>query len=542
MLQSSDDAVKTESSLQLPRALSELAEFNLRRFGEYTSLYYEGRAYTNTYMADQARRLAAGLLDRGVKPGDRVLVMMVNSPEVLIAYQAIARMGGVTVPLLPVLKVPEIQHIASNCEPHAVITNLPLTAVIQPALTAANLPEPAIIVAVGDPAEVEAAGLVSYTQLVEATPPLKQVHTSQPEELAIILYTSGTTGQPKGVMLSHNNQISNIMGNADQEYLLGNAFRPTEPALTALPLAHAFGLTVSNILCLSNNPLVLLPRFDLQKIFEAIEKYKVYSMAAAPAMLVAMFNYLEADRYDTSSLTIVSCGSAPLPESVLFGFQKRFGATIREGYGLTEATTTVSGHREGMVIKPGSVGKPIANVEVKVVNALGESLPTGERGEILVRGPNVMMGYYKNPKATASTIDEGWLHTGDVGYLDEDGYIYIVERTKDLIIRGGQNVYPRDAEEVLARHPAVLEVAVVGVPSEKYGEEVKAYVALRPGQTVTGEELIEYTQQSLAKYKTPAYIEFIEALPRNTVGKINKRGLRDLATQTKSGNGRGERI
>ena len=526
------ERLDAERGLKLPQVLGELAEFNLKRYGEYTLLYYEGREYTNSYLADQARRLAAGLLAQGVKPGDRVLVMLINSPEVMVAYQAILRMGGVVVPLLPVLKTPEVQHIATNCKPTAAIVNLPLAAVMRPALEASKLPQAASIIAVGDAAEAKAAGLVSYSELIERSEPLTQASPAKPEELAIIIYTSGTTGKPKGVMLSHNNKISNLLAGAgDIEHVQGLIDKPKEPGLAALPLAHAYGLTVSNLAYLNGNPMVMLPRFETQRAFEAIEKYQIVNFGAVPAMLVAMLNYPEADKYDTSSLQSVVSGSAPLPESVLKGFEQRFGATIREGYGLSEATTGVSGHREGMVIKPGAVGtpKPNSGIEVQVVDHNDKPLPAHERGEIVVRGPNVMMGYYDNPAATEDTIRDGWLHTGDVGYLDEDGYIYIVERKKDLIIRGGQNVYPRDAEEVLGQHPAVMEVAVVGVPSDKHGEEVKAYVALRPGQSVTAEELIAFTQESLANYKTPAYIEFIEALPRNPIGKINKRALRDMA-------------
>ncbi len=524
------EQVGQENELRLPELLGELAEFNLKRYGEYTAVYYEGREVTNSQMADQSRRMATGLLAQGVKPGDRVLVMLINSPEVLIAYQAVLRIGGVVVPLLPVLKTPEIQHIAANCKPRAALINLPLAPVMQPALEAAELPEPAIIIAVGDAAEVKAAGLISFSELVANSEPFTDPPPCQPNDVAIIIYTSGTTGKPKGVMLSHRNQMSNITADKNSlEYILGRATRDKEPGLAVLPLAHAYGLTVSNLGYLTGNPVVMLPRFELQKVFEAIEKYKVVSFAAVPAMLVAMLNYPDASKYNTNSLVAVGSGSAPLPESVLKGFEQRFGAIIREGYGLSEATTAVATHREGMGIKPGAVGKPLDDIEVQIVDNDDKPLPTGERGEIVVRGPNVMLGYYNNPAATEDTIRGGWLHTGDVGYLDEDGYLYIVERKKDLIIRNGQNVYPRDAEEVLAQHPAVMEVAVVGIPSEKYGEEVKAYVALRPGQQVSAEDLIAYSQQSLANYKTPAYIEFIEALPRNPIGKINKRALREMA-------------
>ena len=236
------ERLDAERGLKLPQVLGELAEFNLKRYGEYALLYYEGREYTNSYLADQARRLAAGLLAQGVKPGDRVLVMLINSPEVMVAYQAILRMGGVVVPLLPVLKTLEVQHIATNCKPTAAIVNLPLVAVMRPALEASNLPQAASIIAVGDSAEAKAAGLVSYSELIERSEPLTQASPAKPEELAIIIYTSGTTGKPKGVMLSHNNKISNLLAGAgDIEHVRGLIDKPKEPGLAALPLAHAYG-------------------------------------------------------------------------------------------------------------------------------------------------------------------------------------------------------------------------------------------------------------------------------------------------------------
>ncbi len=522
------DQSKQTAELNIPERLGDLASFNLERFGEYNYLYYEGKPYTNSWLADQAQRLATGLQQEGVNPGDRVIVMMINSPEVLVSYQAILRMAGVVVPLLPVLKTPEIQYVAANCRPKAIITNLPLVPLIKPALQNAGLAEYTRIIAVGPEDEVKTAGVTGYSELISHNPPLSSTVPGSSEDLAIIIYTSGTTGNPKGVMLSHKNKISNLKaGASDLDHVLGRSPKPRETNLAALPLAHAFGLSVSNVSYLTGHSLVLLPRFENQRVFEAIEQYKVTGMAGVPAMLIAMLNYPEAGKYDTSSFKKVVSGAAPLPESVLKGFEQKFGAIIHEGYGLSEATTAVSGHPEGIKIKPGSVGTQNSSNIVKIFDTNDQELPAGERGEIVVQGDNVMLGYYNNPQATAEAIRDGWLHTGDIGFKDEEDYIYIVERKKDLIIRNGQNVYPRDAEEVLAQHPAVMEVAVVGVPSEKYGEEVKAFITLRPGHQVTAEELKEFCQVSLANYKTPAYFEFIEALPRNPVGKINKRALRE---------------
>jgi long-chain acyl-CoA synthetase len=346
--------------------------------------------------------------------------------------------------------------------------------------------------------------------------------TVLPTDPAVILYTSGTTGRPKGVLLSHRNLLSNALTAAgDPAEQVGGA-----RVLAVLPLAHAFGITASNVAYLTGTVGVMVPRFDLEQVFQLIQKHRIAGIAMVPAMIVGMLNFADAQKYDTSSLEYIVSGSAPLPVSVLEGFEQRFHCPIREGYGLSEATTAVSGHGSEMVRNPGSVGKPLPGIEVRVVDEHDQDVPTGELGELLVRGPNLMQEYYHLPEETAKALRGGWLYTGDMAKLDADGYIYIMERKKDLIIRGGLNVYPRDAEEVLQRHPAVLECAVVGVPSARLGEEVLAYVVLQPGKQATPEELIAFCQESLANYKTPAYIEFIPALPRNAIGKIDRKILR----------------
>jgi long-chain acyl-CoA synthetase len=266
------------------------------------------------------------------------------------------------------------------------------------------------------------------------------------------------------------------------------------------------------------------PRFDPTSVLSAIERHKIVSFAGVPAMFVALLYSPEAEKYDTSSLRYCVSGSAPLPVEILKGFEQKFSCQIREGYGLSEAAPVLTAHGADMPRKPGSVGVPIAGVEVRVVDVNDNPVPVGEIGEIIARGPNIMQGYYNMSEETQAALRNGWLHTGDMGRFDEDGYLYIVERKKDLIIRGGFNIYPRDVEEVLATHPAVIEAAVVGIPSERMGEEVKAFVvASRP---VDAETLMAYCRERMANYKTPSVIEFVDALPRNAIGKIDKKELR----------------
>ena len=324
--------------------------------------------------------------------------------------------------------------------------------------------------------------------------------------------------------LTHRNVVSNAASSrgADSDGEINQ--RVGEMQLAILPLAHAYGLVASNVGYLNGTKAVLHPRFDTTAVLSAIERYHVNAFAGVPAMFVALLYTPDTEKYDTSSLRYCVSGSAPLPLSILEGFEQKFHCQILEGYGLSEASAVLSGHTLDMPRKPGSVGKPIANVEVQIVDENDRPVPVGEVGEIIARGPNVMKGYYNMPGATQATLRDGWLYTGDMGRFDEDGYLYIVERKKDLIIRGGFNVYPHDVEEALNSHPAVIESAVIGIPSERMGEEVKAFVVAR-GE-VDAETLKAYCREKLANYKTPSEIEFVNALPRNAVGKIDKKELR----------------
>ncbi len=519
------------------RVMYDLSIYNCLHFDPYTALVYEDaqrqetREYTNIEIAREATQLAAGLRSLGIEKGDRVIVMMLNCPEVIIAYQAIARVGAVIIPVMPLLKAPEVHYIAQNSAAKAIITSPILLPLLNAAL--AGVPTMRYVIPAGDegtqpPKSVASCEVLSYKNVMERGRASGDDYLADlagigltADDTAVILYTSGTTGNPKGVELTQRNIISNtVAGRGDNT----NSEQETNVQLAILPLAHAFGLTVSNIGYLTGTKYIMHPRFDTNAVLSAIERHHVNAFAGVPAMFVALLYTPDADKYDTSSLRYCVSGSAPLPLAVLEGFQKKFGCQILEGYGLSEATTVLTGHTLNMPVKPGSVGKPIPGVELRIVDEDDREVASGEVGEIIARGPNIMKGYYNMPEATASTLHNGWLHTGDMGKFDEDGYLYIVERKKDLIIRGGFNIYPRDVEEVLNSHPAVIESAVIGVPSERMGEEVKAYVVKR-GE-VDAETLKAYCREKLANYKTPGEIEFVELLPRNGVGKIDKKELR----------------
>ncbi|OIK14184.1 long-chain fatty acid--CoA ligase [Bacillus sp. MUM 116] len=500
--------------------LKELLETNTAQFGEYPFLYFKEKHYTNVETKNYADCLAAGLRKLGIAKGDRVMVVMPNCPEVLFAYQGISRAGAIIVPIMFTLHTKEIQYIAHNSGAKAVITSSQVLEKIEKALE--ELPVKPLIIAADQPSNTN---LLNFYDVMEDLIQDQMDRNTNEEDTAVILYTSGTTGNPKGVMLTHKNLYSNALNSAKHS----GTERGT--TLGVLPLAHVYGLTVSNISYLTGSSIVVFSQFDIKEVFRAIEQFKVKTFSAVPAMIHAMVSYPDAKRFDTSSLESVGSGSAPFPVALLHAFEEKFGAVVYEGYGLSEAAPVVTAHRKGLVIKPGSVGVPIPGVKVKVVDDLGVELPIGEVGELIVRGNNVTPGYYQIPEESMRVLKEKWLHTGDMARIDDEGYVYIVDRKKDLIIRGGFNVYPRDVEEILNAHEEVFEAAVVGVPDERMGEEMVACVVKKSGSRVSEYELIRHCQFHLAKNKTPRKVIFLESLPRNGVGKILKTQLRETAIE-----------
>ncbi|HUW65542.1 MAG TPA: long-chain fatty acid--CoA ligase [Spirochaetia bacterium] len=504
--------------------LVELADENYREFGEYPVVVFEEREYTNLQMLVYARKLANGLRGLGIGPGpgDRVVVLLLNCPEVLISYQGILRAGGIIVPVMFRLEAGEIAHILDNSGAAAIITGKDLVPKVDAARKDISSLRHIVIIE-----DDQVPGTVNFWPLIAASPDDPIPVDIKEDDLAVILYTAGTTGTPKGVMLLHRNLYSNAVSSAaagDPETRRGNG-------LCILPLAHSFGLTVMNIMYKYGNLTVMMRWFDIEEVFRLIEKYKVRGFAGVPAMFAMMLNSPAAGKYDLSSLKACASGSAPLPVEVLMAFEKKFNCTVREGYGLSEAAPVVSTQFYNRVKKPGSIGTPIDEVDVRIVDGNDRDLPVGEIGELIVRGPNISPGYYKLPGETAETFKNGWLYTGDMAKMDEDGCLYIVERKKDLVIRGGFNIYPRDIEEVLHKHPGVLDAAVIGVPDPVMGEEVEAFIVLREGCEAGEQELLAHCRQYLAKFKCPRRINFTSLIPRNAIGKILRKELRRLRSE-----------
>jgi long-chain acyl-CoA synthetase len=505
--------------------LKELLETNIEQFGEYPFLFFKEKQYTNVETKLFADKFASGLRKLGIGKGDGVIVCMPNCPEVIFAYQGITRSGAKIIPVMFTLHAKEIHYIALNSGAKAVITSSYVMNNVEKALE--GLPAKPFLIAIDQPSDTRVKNF--YDVVNEADPIRKDFETLvMVDDPAVILYTSGTTGNPKGVLLTHKNLYSNASSSAKHnEYERGTT-------LGVLPLAHVYGLTVSNVCLLTGSSIVVFSSFSLEEVFKAIEKYVVKSFSAVPAMIHAMLSYPGADNYNTSSLESVGSGSAPLPVALLHAFEQKFGAKVYEGYGLSEAAPVVTAHRKGLPIKPGSVGIPIPGVKVKIVNETGEEVPVGEIGELLVQGDNVTPGYYQNAEESMRVLKDSWLFTGDMARIDDEGYVYIVDRKKDLIIRGGFNVYPRDVEEILSAHEDVSEAAVIGVPDERMGEEMVACVVKKLGTAVSEDELIRYCQDHLAKNKTPRRVIFLTTLPRNGVGKILKTQLRKTAAEIDS--------
>jgi long-chain acyl-CoA synthetase len=489
--------------------LARLGDENVGTFGEYPSLVFEGREWTNVEQQRQANRLANALRRRGIAVGDRVMVLLPNCPEVMQAYGGILKAGAVIVPVIFLLNPEEVRHILHDSGTKLAITSRELA----PKLDGWD----GTRVVVGGPAP----GAIAWDDLIAGEPDTFTTVDRADEDLAVVLYTSGTTGKPKGVALSHGNLESNARSAATLYELDRERWN-----LVVLPLSHSYGLTVMNAGNLLGTRAVLLRWFNPEAVLTAIQQYRVQSMAGVPTMYVYLLQYPEADRFDTSSMRSWGSGAAPLPVEIVEPFERKFGGRLLEGYGLTEASPVVSAHRYSGVRKLGSVGPPIPGVEVRILDDDDRDVPPGEVGEVCVRGPNVMLGYYGLPDETARTLRNGWLHTGDMGRLDADGFLYIVERKKDLIIRGGFNIYPREVEEVLYAHPEIAEAAVVGVPDALMGEEVVAWVTPKRDSNVTAEEVIAFCQERLAKFKCPKDVRFLPTLPKSPIGKILRKELR----------------
>jgi len=472
--------------------------------GEQPAVRVDDMVLTYSELQNSAGRAASLLSSLGVTPGDRVGVMLPNVPAFPIAFYGALSAGAIVVPMNPLLKNREIAYYLGDSGARVLFAWH--TAEAEAAKGVA-----------GTGVQVLSVDQPDMSALVAGLPPVSSAADQAGDDDAVILYTSGTTGRPKGAELTHANLTRNAELAASELLNAGSA----DVSLGCLPLFHVFGLTAClNATIASGATLTLLPRFDAGKALEIIGRDAVSIFAGVPTMYAAMLHHRDHASVDTSSLRVCISGGAAMPLEIMRGFEQTFGCMILEAYGLSETSPLASFNHPDRERKPGSIGTPVEGVEMRVVGAEGTELPVGEVGEIAIRGHNVMKGYWGKPEATAEVIPDGWFRTGDLAKADQDGYFFIVGRQKDLIIRGGYNVYPREIEEALHEHQAVAEVAVIGIPHVDLGEEIGAAVKLKPGTTVTPAELRAFAKERVAAYKYPRHIWFVRELPKGPSGKI----------------------
>jgi long-chain acyl-CoA synthetase len=525
----------------MPLALARTA----RELPDKTALVFIDSKISYRQLNDMANRFANALIDMGVKPGDKVAMLMPNMPQLVAAVYGAWRAGAVVVMNNPLYTDVELEYQFNNSECTflmAIDLICPRMIALRPKTKIKNL----VVAHIRDHLKFPKKQLLPIVAKDKHRniPPTPNVHewmdilkkypATDPkvpidfDGLACLQYTGGTTGVSKGVMLSH----ANLSKNVQQIAAWFPGFNKGEiTQLGVLPIFHSFGLTCCMDICVWMGWTdVLIPRPEPQAILEAIHKYKVNFFPAVPTMYVGVLNHPEASKYNLTSIKGCFSGAAPLPVEVIKDFEAKTGSQICEGYGLSETSPVVTTNPYGGKTKVGSIGLPVSDTDIKIVDLMDgtKEMPVGEPGEVLVKGPQVTSGYYKMPEETAAAIRDGWLYTGDIGTMDAEGYFYIVDRKKDMVIAGGYNIYPREIDEVLFEHPKILEACAVGIPDPYRGETIKAFVVLKPGQTLTQEEVIKYCGEKLAKYKIPKMVEFVGALPKSGVGKILRKELRAM--------------
>jgi long-chain acyl-CoA synthetase len=525
--------------------LNEMLERSAAKFPNNTATIFMGGKLTFSQLVEKVDRLATALVDLGVKKGDRVGIILANCPQAVISYYGILKAGGVAVEFNPLYVEREIEHQIKDSGAKIMITLdllLPRLAKIRESSGLEkiiwtsikdflpfplNLLYPIKAKKQGQLVHVpDTPGNYQFTELLKKYSPNPPDYKYNPaEDIATLQYTGGTTGVSKGCMLTHRNMVVNAV---QLKHWLPGCKEGGESTLTVLPLFHSYGMTTCmNFGALVAATMILIPRFITKDILKAIDKYKPTLFPGAPTMYIGLINDPNVTKYDLKSITACISGSAALPIEVQKRFEELTGGRLVEGYGLSEASPVTHANPVFGLRKNGCIGIPMPDTYAKIVDLeKGDTeVPLGETGELIIKAPQVMKGYWNRPDETAIALRDGWLYTGDIAKMDEDGYFYIVDRKKEMIIAGGFNIYPRDIEEVLFEHPKVLEGAAIGVPDAYRGETVKVFVVLKEGETATAEEIIEYCSTKLAKYKVPKFVEFRTELPKTMIGKVLRRVL-----------------
>jgi long-chain acyl-CoA synthetase len=517
--------------------LASIVSHHARLTPENEAIVFENVRMTFGQLDKLSNQVANALVDMGIEHGDKVALCCPNIPYFPVVYYGIMKAGAVVVPLNVLFKPRDIAYHLADSDAKAVFTfedipHLPMASNVKEAFEQVPACSDLILMTEDLAAKSAFAEHPTFFELIANKDERFDTYPTRPDDTCAILYTSGTTGQPKGAELTHLNLMTNVTTTWSTHLpMVDFTDSGQKTVLITLPLFHTTGQTVQmNTNLYGGNRVVLLPRFEPKSVLDAMVAEKVNFWIGVPTMYWTLLKFVNETGYDVSriaeNMKVCTSGGAPMPVEVLREFEEKFGVPVREGYGLSETSPLACFNHFGKPSKPGTVGQPIFGVEVKCFDDDDIEVPNGTRGEIVIRGQNVMKGYYKRPEATAEAFRAGWFHTGDIGVIDDEGYIAIVDRKKDMILRGGYNIYPREIEEIIITHPAVSLCAVIGVPCERLGEEIKAYVVLKQGQELNGDDFIAWCRDQIAANKYPRFVEFCSELPVGATGKIMKRALR----------------
>jgi long-chain acyl-CoA synthetase len=513
------------------QSLGEILEKTAANYPAHNALSFYGKKIRYKELNSLALAFTSALQKNQVQKGDRVAIMLPNCPQFVISYYGILNAGGIVTQVNPMSVERELEYILkdSGAETIVVLDSFyPRVKSVQVRTNVKNI----IVVSIQPSADDFFPDKSFESFLSESSGNVLPIAIDSEHDIAILQYTGGTTGRSKGAMLTHRNLLANVI--QSYEFFKHELEFGKEKVLTVIPLFHVFGMTsCMNLSIYTGAESIMLPRFDLEEVLNTIKNEQPTTFPGVPTMYVAITNHPRAEEYGINCIETCNSGSAPMPVELLRAFERKTGSKILEGYGLSEASPTTHCNPPFAVRKPGSVGIGMPSTEYKIVDvATGtQELPAGELGEVIIKGPQIMKGYWNMPEDTANALRDGWLFTGDIAKVDEDGYLYIVDRKKDLIISSGFNIYPRDIEEVLYEHPSVQEAVVIGVPDPYRGEDVKGIIILKAGKQATEQEIIQYCRENLSAYKVPRAIEFRDQLPKTSVGKILRRALRDEAVK-----------
>lgn len=522
--------VKTE--VDIPDiTIPQMLENTVRSYADHTVITFYQHKISYRQLNERAFHFASALNNHGLQKGDRVGIMLPNCPQFVIAYYGILKAGGIVTQINPMLVERELAYILKDSGAETIVIYDALYPVLN-AIRKDTAIKNVIVVSLQPSEQSFKPDLTFEDFLKKSTGKLNDVVINPEEDVAVLQYTGGTTGRSKGAMLTHRNLVANVV--QSHEYFKHEVTPGKEKGLAVIPLFHVFGMTSCMNLGIYNaGNMILLPRFELEEVLDTIKREQPTIFPGVPTIYVALTSHPQAEKYGLDSIKICNSGSAPMPVEIMRTFEQKTGAKILEGYGLSEASPTTHCNPPFAERKPGSIGIGLPSTDYKIVDLETgtREVPVGELGELIVRGPQVMKGYWNMPEETAHTLRDGWLYTGDIARMDKDGYVYIMDRKKDMIIAGGYNVYPREVEEVLYEHPAVQEAVVVGVPDQYRGETVKAVLVLKEGKQASAEEIIAYCRENMAPYKVPKIVEFREELPKTSVGKILRRAIREESSK-----------